>query len=133
MRLIVERKFGHMVTYQPPNMDDVPIIDAHQARHGLPELLGRSRRRGPSGISFGDSCTELPFKPAAHKWQQTARMRNSTARQAGLGAAELWPEAMAELQIRSLYRERPLWRSGAALHGNALHFLPAGNSSPSAV
>src|SRR4029453_11460619 len=28
VRLIVERKFGHMVTYQPPDMKDVPIIDA---------------------------------------------------------------------------------------------------------
>src|SRR5207244_13301869 len=28
VRLIVERKFGHMVTYQPPDMLDVPIIDA---------------------------------------------------------------------------------------------------------
>src|SRR5437764_13212473 len=28
VRLVVERKFGRMVTYPPPNMLDVPIIDA---------------------------------------------------------------------------------------------------------
>ena len=46
VRLIVERKFGQMVTYQPPDMNDVPIIDAITARAGLPRLLRRASRPG---------------------------------------------------------------------------------------
>jgi len=64
VRLIVERKFGHMVTYQPPNMDDVAIIDAIKLSTVCPTCSAVQGARA-LGISFGDDCTELPFKPAS--------------------------------------------------------------------
>jgi 6-phosphofructokinase 1 len=64
VRLIVERKFGHMVTYQPPNMDDVPIIDAIKLSTVCPDCSAVQGARA-LGISFGDACTEPPFKFAA--------------------------------------------------------------------
>ena len=61
VRLIVERKFGHMVTYQPPDMDDVPIIDAIKLSTVNPHCSAVQAARA-LGISFGDDCTEPPFK-----------------------------------------------------------------------
>ncbi len=64
VRLIVEKKFGHMVTYQPPDMLDVPIIDAIKISAVCPNCSAVQAARA-LGICFGDSYTELPFKHVA--------------------------------------------------------------------
>ncbi len=61
VRLIVERKFGHMVTYQPPDTSDVPIIDAIKLSTVCPNCSAVQAARA-LGISFGDDYHELPFK-----------------------------------------------------------------------
>jgi len=66
VRLVVERKFGNMVTYQPPDMLDVPIIDAIKLASVCPNCSAVQAARA-LGICFGDDQHELPFKyvPAA--------------------------------------------------------------------
>ena len=67
VRLIVERKFGHMVTYQPPDMRDVPILDAIRLSSVSPDCSAVQGARA-LGVSFGDDYKEAPFKyraPAA--------------------------------------------------------------------
>src|SRR6476646_9367822 len=61
VRLIVERKFGHMVTYQPPDMKDVPIIDAIKLATVCPNCSAVQAARA-LGVSFGDDSREPPFK-----------------------------------------------------------------------
>ena len=61
VRLIIERKFGHMVTYQPPDMLSVPIIDAIKLATVNTSCSAVQAARA-LGISFGDDCKELPFK-----------------------------------------------------------------------
>ncbi len=64
VRLIVERKFGHMVTYQPPDMLDVPIIEAIQLSTVNTSCSAVKAARA-LGVSFGDDCKEPPFKYVA--------------------------------------------------------------------
>jgi ATP-dependent phosphofructokinase / diphosphate-dependent phosphofructokinase len=61
VRLVVERKFGHMVTYQPPDMLDVPIIDAIKLSTVCPSCSAVQAARA-LGVSFGDDYREPPFK-----------------------------------------------------------------------
>jgi 6-phosphofructokinase 1 len=61
VRLIVERKFGHMVTYQPPDMLDVPILEAIKLSTVNPHCSAVKAARA-LGVSFGDDYRELPFK-----------------------------------------------------------------------
>ncbi|ADB15451.1 6-phosphofructokinase [Pirellula staleyi DSM 6068] len=61
VRLIVEKKFGHMVCYQPPAMESVPIIDAIQLSTVHPMCSAVLAARA-LGVSFGDNHTEPPFK-----------------------------------------------------------------------
>jgi 6-phosphofructokinase 1 len=61
VRLIVERKFGHMVTYQPPDMKDVPIIEAIQLAQVCPNCSAVQAARA-LGICFGDDYQDPPFK-----------------------------------------------------------------------
>jgi 6-phosphofructokinase 1 len=61
VRLIIERKFGHMVTYQPPDMKDVPIIDAIKLAMVSPACSAVQAARA-LGICLGDDQRELPFK-----------------------------------------------------------------------
>jgi ATP-dependent phosphofructokinase / diphosphate-dependent phosphofructokinase len=61
VRLIVERKFGHMVTYQPPNMLDVPIIDAIKLST-VDTACSAIQAARALGISFGDDQREPPFR-----------------------------------------------------------------------
>ncbi|MAT69253.1 MAG: 6-phosphofructokinase [Planctomycetaceae bacterium] len=62
VRLIVEQKFGHMITYSPPEMGSVPIMEAvNEIRtvdpHGAAVQAARAL-----GISFGDCpADENPF------------------------------------------------------------------------
>jgi 6-phosphofructokinase 1 len=67
VRLVVERKLGHMVTYQPPELLSVPIIDAIRLSTVVPSCSAVQAARA-LGISFGDDSREAPFKyvpPAA--------------------------------------------------------------------
>jgi ATP-dependent phosphofructokinase / diphosphate-dependent phosphofructokinase len=69
VRLIIERKFGHMVTYQPPDMKDVPIIDAIQLAQVCPDCSAVQAARA-LGVCFGDDYRDPPFKyvpPAAEE------------------------------------------------------------------
>ena len=61
VRLVIERKFGHMICYQPPLMGSVPIIDAIQLSTVDTEGSAVQAARA-LGISFGDGVHELPFK-----------------------------------------------------------------------
>jgi phosphofructokinase-like protein len=61
VRLIVEQKFGHMVTFHPPDMNDVPIIDAIKLSSVCPNCSAVQAARA-LGICFGDSYHEAPFK-----------------------------------------------------------------------
>jgi 6-phosphofructokinase 1 len=61
VRLIIERKFGHMVTYQPPDMLDVPIIDAIKLSTVESHCSVVQAARA-LGICLGDDQREPPFK-----------------------------------------------------------------------
>jgi 6-phosphofructokinase len=61
VRLIIERKFGHMVTYQPPDMLDVPIASAIKLSSVCPSCSAVQAARA-LGVSFGDDYHELPFQ-----------------------------------------------------------------------
>jgi 6-phosphofructokinase len=68
VRLIVERKFGQMVTYQPPDMNDVPILDAIKLATVSPICSAVQAARA-LGVSFGDEYHGKPFQytPPGHK------------------------------------------------------------------
>jgi ATP-dependent phosphofructokinase / diphosphate-dependent phosphofructokinase len=61
VRLIVERKFGRMVTYQPPDLLDAPIIDAIKLEVVCPNCSAVQAARA-LGICFGDNYQEPPFR-----------------------------------------------------------------------
>src|SRR5262245_18061636 len=63
VRLVIEQKFGHMVTYWPPNMESVPIIEAIKLDTVCPDCSAVKAARA-LGVSFGDDSCELPFRPA---------------------------------------------------------------------
>jgi len=62
VRLIVERRFGEMICYHPPQMNSVPIRDAvHRIREVEPAGAAVQAARA-LGISFGDDAgDESPF------------------------------------------------------------------------
>ncbi len=62
VRLVVQRRFGQMVCYHPPKINDVPIIDAvNELSRVNPEDAAVQAARA-LGISFGDSLPdESPF------------------------------------------------------------------------
>jgi ATP-dependent phosphofructokinase / diphosphate-dependent phosphofructokinase len=64
VRLIVERKFGHMVTYWPPDMSSVPILEAIQLSTVCPNCSAVQAARA-LGISFGDKCAGPPWSAPA--------------------------------------------------------------------
>jgi 6-phosphofructokinase 1 len=66
VRLIVQRKFGYMVTYQPPDMLEAPILEAIKLSTVDLHCSAVQAARA-LGVSFGDNYHELPFKhePAA--------------------------------------------------------------------
>src|SRR5205814_849658 len=76
VRLVVERKFGHMVTYQPPDMLDVPILDAIKLATVCPNCSAVQAARA-LGICFGDDQHEPPFKYVASA-AEAAAGRNGT-------------------------------------------------------
>jgi ATP-dependent phosphofructokinase / diphosphate-dependent phosphofructokinase len=62
VRLIVEKRFGEMICYNPPDMGSVPIIEAvHQIRTVEPDGPAVQAARA-LGISFGDcEAGQSPF------------------------------------------------------------------------
>jgi hypothetical protein len=88
VRLIVERKFGHMVTYQPPDMLEVPIIDAIKLATVCSSCSAVQAARA-LGICFGDDYRELPFKCEARADEGTAvgNGHKTTAKSKGGGKA----------------------------------------------
>ena len=66
VRLVIEQKFGHMVTYWPPNMESVPIIEAIKLDLVCPDCSAVKAARA-LGVSFGDDVHEPPFRAAATK------------------------------------------------------------------
>jgi ATP-dependent phosphofructokinase / diphosphate-dependent phosphofructokinase len=79
VRLIVERKFGHMVTYQPPELKEVPILDAIKLASVCPNCSAVQAARA-LGICFGDDYHELPFKCAAPAATAAEHKRNGKSR-----------------------------------------------------
>jgi phosphofructokinase-like protein len=63
VRLIIERKFGHMVNYWPPDMSSVPIIEAIQLASVCPNCSAVEAARA-LGISFGDNFKGVPWSYA---------------------------------------------------------------------
>jgi len=62
MRLVVHRRFGEMICYQPPHIDSVPITQAvNQLSRVNPQSAAVQAARA-LGISFGDTAaTASPF------------------------------------------------------------------------
>ena len=61
VRLIVERKFGQMVTYQPPDLVETPILEAIKLATVCPNCSAVQAARA-LGVSFGDDYAGPPFK-----------------------------------------------------------------------
>jgi 6-phosphofructokinase 1 len=66
VRLVIEQKFGQMVTYWPPNMESVPIQEAIKLDLVCPDCSAVQAARA-LGISFGDDFSAVPFSAAAKK------------------------------------------------------------------
>jgi phosphofructokinase-like protein len=66
VRLIIERKFGQMVTYWPPDMGNCSLLDAIKLSSVNPACSAVQAARA-LGVSFGDDCKEAPwsYKPGA--------------------------------------------------------------------
>jgi 6-phosphofructokinase len=79
VRLIVERKLGHMVTYQPPNMESVPIIDAIKLATVCPNCSAVQAARA-LGVCFGDDYHEPPFKYVPRETECATEGNGSSAR-----------------------------------------------------
>lgn len=63
VRLLIEHKFGEMVTYQPPDMQSVPIIDAIKLSTVCPNCSAVQAARA-MGICFGDEYKGAPWSYA---------------------------------------------------------------------
>jgi phosphofructokinase-like protein len=62
MRLVVQRRFGEMICYRPPDMVSVPILDAVNHLSQVEPCGAAVQAARALGISFGDSSTlECPF------------------------------------------------------------------------
>jgi len=88
VRLIIERKFGHMVTYQPPDMLDVPIIDAIKLSTVCPNCSAVQAARA-LGICFGDDYTAPPFKYTAPEAAATGHNGNGARSASGNSLSEI--------------------------------------------
>ncbi len=66
VRLIIERKFGQMVTYWPPDMGNCSLLDAIKLSSVNPHCSAVQAARA-LGVSFGDDCKTAPwfYKPEA--------------------------------------------------------------------
>lgn len=67
VRLVVQRRFGTMVCYHPPAMDDVPIRDAVNELSNVEPSSAAVQAARALGISFGDAPpSEVPFSLGAN-------------------------------------------------------------------
>lgn len=80
VRLIMERKFGEMVCYHPPEIESVPIIEAvNQIRQVNPDGSTVQAARG-LGVCFGDrSSDKNPFGVRSADRDEAAREAFDTA------------------------------------------------------
>ena len=69
VRLVVEGKFGHMVSYQPPHITSVPITDAVDRLSQVDPDCSAVCAARSLGVSFGDSAETT--SPLAVTWQAT--------------------------------------------------------------
>lgn len=60
VRLIIERKFGQMVTYWPPDMGNCSLLDAIKLSSVNPACSAVQAARA-LGVSFGDDCKAAPW------------------------------------------------------------------------
>jgi 6-phosphofructokinase 1 len=60
VRLIVQKTFGHMVTYWPPDMNSTPLIEAIKLSTVCPDCSAVQAARA-LGVSFGDDCGGAPW------------------------------------------------------------------------
>jgi 6-phosphofructokinase 1 len=60
VRLIVQRRFGHMVTYWPPDLNSTPIAEAIKLSTVCPDCSAVQAARA-LGISFGDAQGGPPW------------------------------------------------------------------------
>jgi 6-phosphofructokinase 1 len=67
MRLVVEGKFGEMVSYQPPHITSVPIADAVNRLSQVDHDCSAVCAARALGVSFGDTA-ELT-SPLASAWK----------------------------------------------------------------
>ena len=81
VRLVIEQKFGHMVTYWPPNMESCPIIDAIKLDTVCPDCSAVKAARA-LGVSFGDDFRELPFRAAEGAAEDGAKQAGNGAKKA---------------------------------------------------
>ncbi len=73
VRLVVEQKFGQMVTYWPPDMNSVPILEAIQLATVCPNCSAVQAARA-LGISFGDQQGGAPW--SAPKTSSKSKSKN---------------------------------------------------------
>lgn len=68
VRLIIEHKFGQMVTYWPPDMGNCSLLDAIKLSSVNPACSAVQAARA-LGVSFGDDCKAAPwsYKPDAEE------------------------------------------------------------------
>jgi hypothetical protein len=66
VRLIIERKFGQMVTYWPPDMGNCSLLDAIKLSSVNPKCSAVQAARA-LGVCFGDDNKAAPwsYKPEA--------------------------------------------------------------------
>lgn len=69
MRLVVEGKFGEMVSYQPPHITNVPIADAVNRLSQVDPICSAVCAARALGVSFGDTA-ELT-SPLASAWKES--------------------------------------------------------------
>jgi 6-phosphofructokinase 1 len=73
VRLIVERRFGEMICYAPPQMNSVPIRDAVNRVRQVDPLGAGVQAAQALGISFGDQADDgSPFTPCVENVPTTA-------------------------------------------------------------
>ena len=62
VRLVIEKRFGEMICYKPPNMDSVPITEAVDQLSRVDTNSAAVQAARALGISFGDRpADESPF------------------------------------------------------------------------
>lgn len=79
VRLITEERFGHMVCYQPPKIESVPILEAVGRLSTVDPACSTVLAARAMGISFGDSNTCVsPFLPREEEFGEVAIAGAST-------------------------------------------------------